>query len=427
MGFDICNIFHGLKPMLVMMVVQFSFAGVNVFYKLAINDGMSMRVMVAYRYIFATVVIGPIAFFVERNIRPKLTWMVVFQAFLCGLFGGTLVQNLYVASLHLTSATFASAMCNLIPAVTFIMAMACGLEKLGIRHTGGKAKVLGTLIGIGGAMLLTFYKGIEIKIWSTDALHIHNSQGGGHTIDSSNRLWGAFLALCSCLSFSTWLIIQTKMSARYPCCMSSTILMCSMGAIQATVYALCVDQDMALWKLGWNIRLLSVSFSGVMGSGLTVALIAWCVNVRGPVFVSVFNPLMLVLVAIAGAVLLDERLHLGTILGAALIVFGLYMVLWGKANEMKRLTQLVPAKSSPLDQSPGLIEVVITPSSPSSTAHSDNRNATSTTTTRKIDQNNTEITSSHNFEKSESREISKSEFDDSEEGEEVSSAFTVMR
>jgi len=29
----------------------------------------------------------------------------------------------------------------------------------------GQAKVLGTLIEIGGAMLLTFYKGLEIKTW----------------------------------------------------------------------------------------------------------------------------------------------------------------------------------------------------------------------------------------------------------------------
>ena len=33
-------------------------------------------------------------------------------------------------------------------------------------------------------------------------------------------------------------------------------------------------------------------------------------------------------------------------IGAGLIVFGLYMVLWGKGKEMKRKNQLVPSESS---------------------------------------------------------------------------------
>ena len=48
-----------------------------------------------------------------------------------------------------------------------------------------------------------------------------------------------------------------------------------------------------------------------MASGIAVVFTAWCVRLRGPLFVSVFNPLMLVLVAIAGSLVLNEKLHLG--------------------------------------------------------------------------------------------------------------------
>lgn len=48
-----------------------------------------------------------------------------------------------------------------------------------------------------------------------------------------------------------------------------------------------------------------------MTSGLMVIVTAWCVRMRGPMFVSVFNPLSLVLVAIAGSLLLDENLYAG--------------------------------------------------------------------------------------------------------------------
>ncbi|KAH7575651.1 hypothetical protein JRO89_XS02G0179600 [Xanthoceras sorbifolium] len=357
-----CSLIDGLKPALMMVVVQVAFAGVNVFYKLAANDGMSLQIIVAYRFIFATAFMVPLALFLEWNSRPKLTWTILFQAFLCGLFGGSLAQNLYLKSLALTSATFASAMANLVPAITFILSISFGLEKLGIKTVAGKAKVIGTLMGIGGAMLLTFFKGVEINFFSThlDLLH-HNQLHSGHVpsshASSSEHLLGLLLALGSCFSYAFWLIVQTKMSEKYPCQYSSTALMCLMGSIQASVYALCMEKDRDQWKLGWNIRLSTVAYSGIVASGLMVTLISWCVRMRGPLFASVFNPLMLVVVALAGSFLLDEKLHLGSILGAMLIVCGLYAVLWGKGKEMKKITQLVPSKHSIESQS---IEIVTT-------------------------------------------------------------------
>ncbi|XP_040967608.1 WAT1-related protein At5g40230-like [Gossypium hirsutum] len=89
----------------------------------------------------------------------KVNRKVLLEAFLCGLFRGSLVQNLYLQSLVHTSATFAVAMVNLAPAFTFILAICFKMEKLVIRTNAGKAKVCGTLIGISGAMVFTFYKG----------------------------------------------------------------------------------------------------------------------------------------------------------------------------------------------------------------------------------------------------------------------------
>ncbi|KAJ4721328.1 WAT1-related protein [Melia azedarach] len=365
---QICNLIHGMKPALMMVVVQIAFAGVNIFYKLAANDGMSLRVVVAYRFIFATAFMVPVAFFFERESRRKLNLKILFLAFLSGLFLGPLCQNLLLEGMVLTSATFSSAIFNLIPAVTFVLAIGIGLEKLGIRTTAGKAKLLGTLIGIGGAMLLTFYKGAEIKIWSThlDLLHHHDQPSGAPHVapmhadsDSNKRLLGSLLALGSCCSFSVWLIVQAKMSKEYPYQYSSTALMCVMAAIQSIVFALCTEKDWSQWKLGWNIRLLTVAYSGIIGSGLMVTIISWCVRMRGPLFTSVFTPLMLVIVALLASLLLDEILHLGSVLGATLIVCGLYAVLWGKRKEMNKITQLVPANTS-AEESDQSLEIVIT-------------------------------------------------------------------
>ena len=62
----ICKWLHELKPALLMVIVQFFFAGVNVFYKLAAYDGMSLKVFIAYRFIFACAFLVPLALIFER-------------------------------------------------------------------------------------------------------------------------------------------------------------------------------------------------------------------------------------------------------------------------------------------------------------------------------------------------------------------------
>lgn len=67
-GRDWSEVAQGLKPAAAMVLIQTAFAGVNILYKLALNDGMDVKVLVAYRYIFAAAFISPVAFFIERYI-----------------------------------------------------------------------------------------------------------------------------------------------------------------------------------------------------------------------------------------------------------------------------------------------------------------------------------------------------------------------
>ncbi|KAK8472421.1 hypothetical protein PHAVU_002G204700 [Phaseolus vulgaris] len=307
-----------LKPASLMVLAQVATAAVNVLYKLAINDGMSIPVLTSYRHIFGAAFSLSLALVIERKSKPKLTWRVLLMSFFCGLFGGSLAQNLYFIGLAWVSATFSTSLYNLVPVVTFIFSVLFRLEKLSLRTAAGRVKVLGPIIGIVGSMLLTFNRGAEIKIWSFHTNLLHKNQNGhlGSSHADSGRRW-------------------TKMSKEYPSHLSSTALMTLMGAIQATVFALCVEKDWSQWRVGWSIRLLTAAFSGIVVSGLVVIVTAWCVGVKGPLYASVFNPLSLVIVAIFAPLLLDENLYLGSVIGAVLIVCGLYMVLWGKSKEIK--------------------------------------------------------------------------------------------
>ncbi|THG07953.1 hypothetical protein TEA_003797 [Camellia sinensis var. sinensis] len=64
----ITNTLNGLKPAMAMVVVQAALAGNSVFIKLASRIGLSMRVLTAYRFVFATAIIVPLALLLERKI-----------------------------------------------------------------------------------------------------------------------------------------------------------------------------------------------------------------------------------------------------------------------------------------------------------------------------------------------------------------------
>ncbi|KAJ1404080.1 EamA domain [Sesbania bispinosa] len=337
------KVIEGLKPAFLMVVVQVFYAGVSISYKLTTNDGKSLSVLMAYRFLFSSAFMVPVAYFLERKSKPKITVRVLVQAFFCALFGATLQQNLFVEAVSLAGATYATAMYNLVPGVTFILAVCFGLERLNIGTTTGKAKVLGTLMGIGGAMMLTFYKSIEVPIWPTLVNLMKHAQPAEV---SSTHIWGTSLAMGTCLSYSIWLIVQARMSENFPWHYTSAALMSVMAAIQSIIFALCMERNnWSQWKLDWNVRLFTIVYTGIVASGVAWVLIAWCLRKKGPLYASIFNPLFLVLVAIAGSLLLDERLYLGSIIGSVLIVIGLYVVLWGKGKELQRILEQKLKKS----------------------------------------------------------------------------------
>ncbi|XP_061353724.1 WAT1-related protein At1g68170-like [Gastrolobium bilobum] len=334
------------KPAVLMAVVQITFAACNILYKLTIYDGMSTIILSAYRLAFAAVTTIPLVLIFERK-RPNMTWKVFGLAFLSGLFGGTLFQNLFYGAMTLAPATLVSALYNLIPSITFILAISIGFEKLNWGAAAGKAKVFGTISGLVGAMVLAFYKGIVFDIWPFHFnLYSLLDQTGHENADPGNELLGALSVITSCFCFSVWLIIQAKINEVYPCYYTSIALMCTIGAIQSIIFGLCVERDLNQWKMGWDVRLLTAAYSGIMASGFMIIFVAYCIRVRGPLFASSFNPLMLVLVAIVASLTLDEKLYLGSAIGSVLIVVGLYAVLWGKSKEMQKMTQSNPSETT---------------------------------------------------------------------------------
>ncbi|MCL7044311.1 hypothetical protein MKW94_020608 [Papaver nudicaule] len=328
------------QPAFLMVVIEFALATVNVLLKKVVDDGMDHLVLITYRTLFAAVFLAPMAYFWERKTRPKLTSRILRHLFISAMLGGTITQYGFLVGLQNTSATFTCAFINMVPVLTFLMAIPFGLEVVDIKSTSGSAKVLGTVVSVGGAMVLTLYKGMPITNISdsreTTSIHTTNHLNWLNPYNKSER-WtiGTIALFAGSVFWSSWFLFQAKIGKMYPCQYSSTTIMSFFGAIQSALLSLATNQHYSSWVLKGKMQTITVLYSGIVGTGLSYVGMAYCVKKRGPVFTAAFSPLIQIIVATFDFSILHEQLHLGSVLGSILVIIGLYILLWGKSKEAK--------------------------------------------------------------------------------------------
>lgn len=337
------------KPYVAMISLQFGYAGMNIISKVSLNGGMNHYVLVVYRHAVATIVLAPFAFFIERKGRPKLTFPVFWQIFALGLLGAVIDQNFYYMGLKLTSPTYACALSNVLPAMSFVMALLFRMERVNIKKVRSQAKIVGTIVCVAGAMLMTLYKGPIVQmVWSPrhqlPQTPSSGTSAGAAVTDKNDWIKGSLFIMVASLAWSAVFILQAAVLKKYSAEISLATLMCFLGTLQATVLSLAVVRfDSSQWAIGWDINLLAAVYAGVVTSAIAYYIQGLCIPLKGPVFVTAFTPLMMIIVAIMGSLILSENIFLGSVLGGVLIAIGLYAVLWGKLKDGKSSTD----KSSP--------------------------------------------------------------------------------
>ncbi|KAG8382233.1 hypothetical protein BUALT_Bualt05G0055600 [Buddleja alternifolia] len=227
-----------VKPYLEVILLQFGYAGLGIIAKSALNQGMSHYTFSVYRNVVAAVVVAPFAFVLERPVID---------------------QNLYYVGMKYTTATFTTSMCNIVPAITFLLAWVLRLERVNIKRLHSQAKIMGTLVTLGGAMIMTLVNGPAFGMPWTKLKP--NSQ---YSVD------------------------ETAQPRRVIC------------------------------------------------SGVAYYVSGVALKEKGPVFVTSFNPLNMVIVAVMSSFILAEQLTVGKVTGAIVIVVGLYLVIWGKTKDQSR-------------------------------------------------------------------------------------------
>ncbi|KAM3357841.1 WAT1-related protein [Capsicum galapagoense] len=330
--------FVGWYPIFIMVAIDFAFAISNILLKKIILDGMNPLVFITYRQAISTIFLAPVAFFLEKNNRPKLTPQILCSLFLSAIVGASLTQYLFLLGMEYTSATFSCAFLNMVPVITFLLALPFGLETINIKHGSGIAKAFGTLICVGGAFILTFYKGIPLVHFSDQQAVSPSSEGA---ISSSNikERWilGSLALFAGTLLWSSWFLLQSFIGKKYPCKYSSTVTMTFFSAIQSAVLTFSIDRRLSIWIPKEKIDMLSILYAGLIGSGMCYVGMSWCVKKRGPVFTAAFSPLVQVMAAMFDVPILHEQLHLGSVIGSAIVIAGLYFLLWGKNRGMQKV------------------------------------------------------------------------------------------
>ena len=132
-------------------------------------------------------------------------------------------------------------------------------ETLNIKSNTGRAKVLGTMICICGALVLTLYKGT--------ALTQQNAQMQTQTSNSSptavTQKWamGSFMLIISILVWSSWFIIQAKICRIYPCQYTSTTILSFFGVIQSALLSLISERSISMWVVTEKFQVLALLYS----------------------------------------------------------------------------------------------------------------------------------------------------------------------
>uniref|UniRef100_A0A7N0U300 WAT1-related protein n=1 Tax=Kalanchoe fedtschenkoi TaxID=63787 RepID=A0A7N0U300_KALFE len=329
-------------PLVAMITVEFTNVGLNTIFKAATLSGMSVYAFIVYSYVVATLVLLPLALLFSRDTRalPPFTFSLFCKILGLGVIG-VAAQVLSYKGIDYGSPTLASAIGNLTPAFTFILAVLFRLEKLALRSSISQAKLIGTLVSISGAFVVVLYKGpAVISTPSSPSLHLPQS--------SPQRSWiiGGTLLASEYLLLAIWYIVQTKIIKLYPSEPLVVLLYNVCAMFMSIPVCLYFDPNMSSWRLRPDIGLAAIVYSGFFGSGFSTVVHTWGLRIKGPVYISIFRPLSIIIAATMGFIFLGDNLYLGSVIGAVIISVGFYAVMWGKAKELRAEEEKYPLGSS---------------------------------------------------------------------------------
>ncbi|KAL4353457.1 hypothetical protein GQ457_06G041470 [Hibiscus cannabinus] len=327
--------YNHVLPFAAMVAVEAGNVVVNILFKASTSSAMmSYYVFITYCYAIATLVLLPLPFiFYSRAVVSPLKFHLLSRICLLGLIG-FLAQICSYKGIEYSSPTLASAVANLSPAFTFILAVIFRMEKVALRSRISQAKIMGTIVSISGALVVVLYKGPKVlssSLLSSSSLSFVAQQWPLESSESNWLIGGVLIALAYLL-YAFWYIIQTEVMLVYKQEFTIALFYNFCATVISLPVSLMAEPNIDSWRLTPTLVLVTVLYSGVFSS-ISSSVHIWGLHMKGPVYVVIFKPLSIAIAAFMSAIFLGDSLCLGSVIGAVILSMGFYAVIWGKAKE----------------------------------------------------------------------------------------------
>ncbi|KAL6840900.1 hypothetical protein ACP4OV_029426 [Aristida adscensionis] len=296
----------------------------------------------------SSVVVLPFAIALERKNWPKV-WspMLVLQLVFISLGGVSIYQVFMMLGVERTSPAIASAMPNLGPGLIFIVAACLRFERFEWKCKYTRAKILGTLVCLSGAMCLSFLKN------PTPSAPPKSIPGDEELSDTNGkRVWilGCFYLLTGVTIFACNTVMQAAALKRFPAPLSMCSITAMMGSIFSAIIQVLMEGKLDAGTTD-NIAMIigEIVLVGGVVIGLCTTFQVSSIGRKGPVLVSMFSPFQTVFSAFISFIFFGQWIGLGCLVGAVLMFTGLYVVLWAKNMEDKMFTELTVPNENECD------------------------------------------------------------------------------
>ncbi|KAF8009859.1 hypothetical protein BT93_J0748 [Corymbia citriodora subsp. variegata] len=308
--------------------------GVTTMFKAATLRGMSAHVFLFYAYALAALLLLPAPVFSLKyktlslsRALPPLSLAITAKLGLLGLVGG-FSQILGYAGISMSSPTLGSAISNLTPALTFIIAFLFRMEEVSLNRRSSQAKIIGTLLTVCGASVITLYRGPPVIFTPELSLSLYP------LANTSNSNWtiGAILLTADHVLATLWDILLKQIMKEYPAELTVIFFYNLVVSFLTAIVCLVTEHDMSAWRVK-GIGLASVISSGLFGQCLSNIVHTWAIRLKGPFYVAMFKPLSIPVAVAMGVFFLGDMLHLGSVIGATILSIRFYMIMWGKVKE----------------------------------------------------------------------------------------------
>nr|GME02424.1 WAT1-related protein At5g40240-like [Ipomoea batatas] len=322
-------------PFAAMIVVVCMEMATSTIAKAALNSGISTFIFVLYYNFLGVLLLLP-GFFIQRHRRNPLpiTFSILSRCFILGLLGTCLAMGLGFQGLKYSSPTLAAGISNLMPGFTFVLAMIFRMEKFEVKRRTWQAKSVGTILSIIGASVMTLYQGPTI-LGSSSSTSTSDlpQQYSLLSQDSSRWVVGGAMIVASYVAASGWYILKTAILKDYQELITIVFFSTFFSSIQCAIVTLLLERKLDAWKLQPGIGMAAIVASAVLEPVCVNNITAFCLVMKGPLYVAMFKPLGVVVAAILNLIFLAEALHLGSIVGSIIISVGFYVVMWGMLRE----------------------------------------------------------------------------------------------